>query len=102
MLVGKGEKLASFQQILPSREGVRQALGHSGMDKILGGGVVRGALHEIFAEGAGSPAIGFAAALALVLAGRKPLFWIAADFAILEYGRICANGLPNWAAIRGN
>ena len=62
------------------------------MDKILGGGVVRGALHEIFAEGAGSPAIGFAAALALVLAGRKPLFWIAADFAILEYGRICANG----------
>jgi protein ImuA len=92
--MGKGEKLAVFRQILPSQgdRGPCQKLGHAKVDKVLGGGLLRGALHEIFAEGAGGPAIGFAAALALALAGRKPLFWIASDFAMLEYGGLCAGG----------
>lgn len=86
--------MAIFRQILPSSAdmGPRQPLCHLEADKVLCGGMARGALHEIFAEGAGPPAIGFTAVLALTLAGGKPIFWIASDFAVLEYGSLCATG----------
>ena len=86
--------MAIFRQILPSSAdmGPRQPLCHLEADKVLCGGMARGALHEIFAEDAGPPAIGFTAVLALTLAGGKPIFWIASDFAVLEYGSLCATG----------
>lgn len=50
-----------------------------------------GSLHEVFAKG--WSAGGFAALLALLAAGRKPLFWIRPDYEALEYGAVSPNGL---------
>lgn len=92
--MGKAEKLADLRKILSFRSPAAcMALGHRGADAVLGGGLARGALHEVFAGDQGASAIGFTAGLAQRLAGGKPLFWITSDFAILEYGAICAPGL---------
>jgi protein ImuA len=58
---------------------------------VLGGGLRPGSLHEVFAKGwcAG----GFAALLALLAAGSKPLFWIRPDYEAMEYGAVSPNGL---------
>jgi protein ImuA len=66
-------------------------LGHPQADEVLGGGLRPGALHEVFASG--WSAGGFAAALALLAAGRKPFFWIRPDYEAMEYGAISPNGL---------
>src|SRR5665213_2084391 len=94
----KGEKLAGLREILPSAafpSGPHMALGHGRADATLDGGLARGALHEISAGDASASAIGFAAGLALILAGHKPLFWITTDFGILEYGGFCATGFAD-------
>ena len=67
------------------------ALGHPQADAVLGGGLRRGALHEVFAGG--WSAGGFAVLLALLAAGRKPLFWVRPDYEAMEYGAISPNGL---------
>jgi protein ImuA len=48
-------------------------LGHASVDAVLQGGLVRGALHEVFAEGGrhGAAATGFIAGLAHRLIGRR-------------------------------
>src|SRR6186713_740730 len=67
------------------------ALGHPQADAVLGGGLRPGALHEVFAGG--WSAGGFAVLLALLAAGRKPLFWVRPDYEAMEYGAISPNGL---------
>jgi len=73
----------------------RVALGHVSADAVLQGGLVRGALHEVFAEGGrhGAAATGFVAGLAHRLIGRRPLIWVQQDFAERESGVLSMNGL---------
>jgi protein ImuA len=77
----------------------RFSVGSPAIDAALGGGLARGALHEVFAEGmAHEPA---AAAFAILLALRasgamppmKPIVWVRQDFVGLEMGEIHAPGL---------
>ncbi|MEI9995850.1 MAG: hypothetical protein WDM91_14735 [Rhizomicrobium sp.] len=67
-------------------------LGHAAADRALQGGLLRGALHEVFAanDGAG---FGFAAALAQRAAGPKRLLWVVQDYSALEHGQVSATGL---------
>lgn len=77
--------------------------GSQAIDAALGGGLVRGALHEVFAEGmAHEPAAAaFAIALALrasdasgrTASDRRPIVWVRQDFVGLEIGEIHAPGL---------
>jgi len=66
-------------------------LGVPGADTALGGGLASGALHEVYARD--WAAGGFAACLAIRLAGRKPFFWVRPDYEALEYGAFNAQGL---------
>jgi protein ImuA len=77
------------------------ALGHAEADAHLGGGLMRAALHEVYAasDPDGVAASGFAAALAARAAragGRAPLMWIRHDLAACEWGEIFAPGLAEW------
>ena len=74
----------------------RIATGHEGLDAALGGGLARGRVHELFAAEAddGFSAAGFAAMLALRTVGpRAPLFWLRADKAERDGGRLYGPGL---------
>jgi protein ImuA len=72
----------------------RAALGHSGADAMLRGGLAVAALHEVFAEGhQGAAATGFVAGLTARIAPRKPLVWVRQDFAELESGALSMSGL---------
>lgn len=94
------EKIAALRASL-SKAGLdlpekhaRVSLGHEAADACLNGGLVRGALHEVFAEaGHEASATGFAAGLAARVANRKPVLWISQDFSALEFGEIAATGL---------
>ena len=78
------------------------SFGIAALDSVLGGGLMRGALHEIAA--AGEPhlaaATGFAlglAALGVTLSGRrKSLFWVAEDMALAESGAPHGAGLDTF------
>lgn len=92
--------LASLRGTIGRLEGeagglARAALGHADADAVLQGGLVRGALHEVFAEGGrhGVAATGFIAGLAHRLAGRRPLVWVRQDFTELESGALSLSGL---------
>ncbi len=74
-----------------------QPLGVPGADVALGGGLATGALHEIYAQD--WAAGGFAACLAIRMAGKKPVFWIRPDYEALEYGALHAQG---WAELGGD
>jgi protein ImuA len=67
------------------------ALGHADADSILRGGLVRGALHEIFAGDAS--ASGFAACAAQRMNAGKRMLWIAQDFSAIEHGAVSPSGL---------
>ena len=91
----------------------RVALGHDAADACLKGGILKGALHEVFAAEAGceTSASGFAMALAIRTASQnlqtnpqsnnaqnntaqhKQLLWIRHDFSALEFGELSATGL---------
>jgi len=71
----------------------RVATGHEDADPVLRGGILPGALHEIFAGDMSAAAAGFAAGLAQRVRGRKRLLWIRQDYAALEHGEICPTGL---------
>ena len=97
--MNKNEKLADLRHFL-ARYGLphdRPAipLGLPAADAVLGGGLRRGALHEVFAGDWGAG--GFAACLAIQAMGqtrdKKPLFWIRPDYEALEYGALSATGL---------
>ena len=93
--MNRNEKLADLRHFLahyalpPDRPAI--PLGLPAADAVLGGGLRRGALHEIFAGD--WTAGGFAACLAIQAAGQKPLFWIRPDYEALEYGPLSATGL---------
>lgn len=73
----------------------RVTLGYADADATLQGGLVRGALHEVFAESGRyvAAATGFIAGLAHRLAGRRPLVWVGQDFAEIECGVLSMSGL---------
>src|ERR1700754_3149945 len=92
--------LASLRKTIGRLEGetdglARVALGHADADATLHGGLVRGAMHEVFAEGGrnAAAATGFVAGLAHRLAGRRPLLWVRQDFADIESGVLSLGGL---------
>ena len=93
--MNKSEKLADLRHFLahyalpPDRPSI--PLGIPAANAVLGGGLRRGAVHEVFAGDWG--ASGFAACLAIRTAGKKPLFWIRPDYEALEYGALSATGL---------
>jgi protein ImuA len=67
--------------------------GHRGIDRALGGGMMRGRVHELFAappEATGDP-LGFAAALARLL--DRPVLWLREEAAERRMGRLYAAGL---------
>ena len=68
-------------------------LGHAEADAALGGGLMLGALHEVFAEGHHSAtATGFVAGLARRLTEAKFLLWIRQDFSAREHGELSMPG----------
>jgi protein ImuA len=75
----------------------RFALGHPALDGPLGGGLARGALHEVFAAGEAdvAAATGFAAALAVRAArtGAGAVIWVRQDFLDVEAGALHGPGL---------
>jgi protein ImuA len=75
-------------------DGMRVTLGHAAADAMLQGGLVRGALHEVFAPESrqAASATGFAAGLAWRSAMRRPLLWIQQDFVAREAGALSMNG----------
>jgi protein ImuA len=76
----------------------RVALGHAEADASLQGGLIRGALHEVFAaEGRHcTAATGFVAGLAGRIGRRRPLLWIRHDLSALEAGALSLSG---WAEL---
>jgi protein ImuA len=81
----------------PGRDLSSLPFGLAEVDRVLGGGLLRGALHEVTpaAEGDATAAAGFSAALlARALAGgRKPALWVRHQFATLEDGAPYGPGL---------
>jgi protein ImuA len=76
--------------------GNRFATGHEALDGALGGGLMRGRVHELFSAepGDAASATGFAAMLMLRLSGsRAPIFWLRTDEAERRGGRIHGPGL---------
>src|SRR5437016_11204961 len=72
----------------------RAALGHTGADAMLRGGLAKAAVHEVFAEGhQGGAATGFIAGLAGRVAARRPLVWVRQDFSEIESGALSMSGL---------
>lgn len=76
-----------------SRLSPRVATGHADADAVLRGGILPGALHEVFAGDMSAAASGFAAGLAQRVRRKKRLLWIRQDYAALEHGEICPTGL---------
>jgi protein ImuA len=82
----------------------RVALGHAEADATLQGGLVIGAVHEVFAAAGrqGVAATGFIAGLAGRVTARRPLVWIRQDFTEIESGALSTSGLaelgldPRW------
>jgi len=72
----------------------RVALGPAGVDATLQGGLLRGALHEVFATETrqSASATGFVAGLVQRLANQRPMFWVQQDFAEAEAGALSMNG----------
>jgi protein ImuA len=87
-------RAASEGSVKPHKSYV--AFGADVVDRSLGGGLVRAALHEVFAaEGAdGSAATAFAAMLAVRGIGdQKPLLWVREDRGVRNAGLLHAPGL---------
>ncbi len=73
---------------------IRIPTGIAEVDDSLHGGLLKGALHEVYAAaGHEATATGFVAGLAARVAKGKPVLWIRQDFAGLEFGEIAATGL---------
>jgi len=99
MMSARMSTLASLRGSIGRLEGVaddlsRVALGHAGADEVLQGGLLRGALHEVFADGGqhSAAATGFIAGLAHRLMGRRPLVWVRQDFTEMESGALSMSG----------
>ncbi|MBN9588821.1 MAG: DNA repair protein [Alphaproteobacteria bacterium] len=95
--MNKSAKIAELRHALaryglpPDRPAV--PLGEPRADAVLGGGLRRGALHEVFAQGWGGGGFALLLALRLTAAGGGPLFWVRSDYAALEYGAAAPEGI---------
>ena len=71
------------------------ALGVRALDDALGGGLARGAFHELVPEGPlhFGAAAGFALALVALTRREAPVLWVQTDFAALEGGALYGPGL---------
>ena len=78
-----------------------QPLGVAAIDGALGGGLARGALHEISAAGEAhlAAAAGFALAVSARGAARKSTVWIAEDMALAESGAPYGPGLDVFGVV---
>jgi len=71
----------------------RASLGHAEADAVLQGGLVKGTVHEVFAQGHhGVAATGFIAGLARRVTARRPLLWVRQDFSERENGALSMLG----------
>ncbi|GLK76182.1 hypothetical protein GCM10008171_14360 [Methylopila jiangsuensis] len=70
-------------------------LGAPELDAGLGGGLARGALHEVYARGAGdaAAAAGFGLGIASRAAGGRALAWVRQDLVDVETGELYGGGL---------
>lgn len=92
-LAGLRDDIARIEANGPSGMLGRTALGHAEADAVLQGGLARGALHEVFAEGRHSAAAaGFIAGLAHRVSADRPLLWVRQDFAAVECGALSMSG----------
>ncbi len=82
------------------REASLFSLGYDALDARLGGGLVRGALHELCAaeEGDHSAASGFALMLAIRASAEKPILWIREDRSERMHGQLYAPGMIDLGA----
>ena len=94
----RAEKIAELKAFL-ARPGLaedveRVPLGHAGIDAVLGGGIERGTVHEVFAAaGHEVAATGFVMGLAARAAVDKRMLWVVRDFAAREFGNLSATGV---------
>src|SRR6201995_4182721 len=72
------ERIETHGTVAPNRI----ALGHSEADAALQGGLAKGALHEVFAEGGrhGAAATGFIVGLTARGTARRPVIWVRRGF----------------------
>jgi protein ImuA len=89
------QTLRRLEQAGLETEAAPLAFGIPELDVVLGGGLVRGTLHELAAprESAVAAPTGFAFALAAMLPARTHLVWIGEDMALLESGALHGPGL---------
>ncbi|PTM43131.1 hypothetical protein [Bosea sp. 124] len=71
------------------------SFGAPGLDGVLGGGIARAALHEVYAPATAdlAAATGFAVGLAIRAAGMRPILWVRQDVVDAETGRLHPPGL---------
>jgi protein ImuA len=72
----------------------RVPLGHDDVDAVLHGGLMQGALHEVFCDGhQASAGTGFIAGVARRLAETRFVLWVRQDFSARENGELAMAGL---------
>lgn len=90
-------RIAGIEQLRAASDVRHASIGHAGIDRVLGGGLARGRVHEVFAAEAGDAgcAAGFAATLALRLGSGSggTLVWLREAQAERQGGRLHAPGL---------
>jgi len=91
-------RMAMERLARPAADPGSLSLGEAGLDRTLGGGLMRGALHEVApeAEGDAAAAGGFCAGIlvrALSVEKRKPLLWVRHEPATIEDGAPYGHGL---------
>jgi protein ImuA len=97
LLASLRRRIARLERHRPSATPLFARFGHAGIDRALGGGLARGALHELFAderEDAGGAA-GFAAMLAAMIAVDGPIVWLREADVESRCGRLHAPGLAD-------
>jgi protein ImuA len=84
------ERIETHGAVAPNRI----ALGHGEADTALQGGLAKGAVHEVFADGGrhGAAATGFIAGLTTRVSARRPLVWVRQDFCEVEAGSLSMHG----------
>lgn len=99
------QRLATLEPAAPREAGSVFTIGHAGLDRHLGGGLVGGGLHEAYARDArhAAAAAGFALALALRAASDGwPVVWVRHRLAERELGGPYAPGLAELGADSGS
>jgi protein ImuA len=93
-LAGLRDNIARIESHADAPAPGRVMLGHADADAAMQGGLAKGAVHEVFAEGRQSAvATGFIAGLARRASARRPLVWVRQDFTEIESGAISMSGL---------